>query len=174
LRTVLLVVIPVLGVLAVVYALGANNRVPRRAALLQRPLSALTADVTARALAGALLLVMSVHAVETAKFVTVWRDYVGAVRALAMSTASDPWLGDARFVSSSRIGIDLNRVSWSSATPFLSVLVTPKFAPTHLVVDPDAGYFWLSCETATRSLNADRAIPAESRRLVHIYSCLHR
>ena len=174
LRTVLMIVTPVLGALAVAYALGANDRVPLRAAFLQHPLSALTADVPARALVGALLLVMLVHAVETAKFVTVWRDYEAAVRALAMGTASDPWLGDNRFVSSSRIGIDLNRVSWSSATPFLSVLVTPKFAPTHLVVNPEAGYFWLSCETATRSLNADRAMPAESRRLVRIYSCLHR
>ena len=136
-------------------------------------MEALTSRMTARAIAGAFLLVMLVHAVETAKFVTVWAKYKAAVAALATGAASDPALGDPHFVSSDRIGSDLNRLSWFSTTPFLSVIVA-KFAPARLVVDPAANYFWLSCETATANLKADRAVPAESRRLVRIHACLHR
>jgi hypothetical protein len=82
--------------------------------------------------------------------------------------------GGPRFVSSERIGAGLNRLSWSSTTHFLSVLVAPRFAPARLVVDPEANYFWRSCATATTNEKANRAIPVESRRLVRTYSCLHR
>ena len=79
-------------------------------------------------------------------------------------------------VSSRRsgVGADLNRLSWFSTTPFLSVLVAPNLRPERLVVHPTANYFWLSCETATENLQARRAAPAESRELVRVYSCLHR
>ena len=59
-----------------------------------------------------------------------------AVRALAIGTASDPELGSPLFVSSRHIGIELNRAAWNSTTPYLSVLVAPRLAPTRLVVDP--------------------------------------
>jgi len=84
--------------------------------------------------------------------VTAWTDYKAAVRALARGAASDPKLGDSHFVSSTRISADLNRLSWNSTTPFLSVLLAPGFAPARLVVDPAANYFWLSCEAATTNL----------------------
>jgi hypothetical protein len=42
------------------------------------------------------------------------------------------------------------------------------------VVDPSAGYFWLSCQTATRSEQISTAIPLESRRLIRQHACLHR
>ena len=77
-------------------------------------------------------------------------------------------------MSSERIGSDLNRLAWSSTTPFLSVLVAPKFAPAKLVVDPSENYFWLSCKTATANEEADRVIPVQTRRLVRIHACLHR
>jgi hypothetical protein len=92
----------------------------------------------------------------------------------AAGALSDPALGDPHFVSSDRIGPNLNRLSWSSTTHFLSVLVTPRFAPARLVIDPSANYFWLSCTTATANQEADRAVPAESRRLVRVHACLHR
>src|SRR5207342_1124169 len=98
-----------------------------------------------RAVTGALFLVMLVHAVETAKFVKAWSAYTSAVRTLVMSTASDPALGDSRFVSSGRISPYLNRVAWNSTEPYLSVLVAPDFAPRRLMVDPAADYFWISC-----------------------------
>ena len=66
-------------------------------------------SVAARAICGAFLLVMLVHAVETTKFVAAWTDYKAAVRALARGAASDPKLGDSHFVSSTRISADLNR-----------------------------------------------------------------
>jgi len=68
----------------------------------------------------------------------------------------------------------LNRLAWNSTTPYLSVLVARGLQPTRLVVDPDTNYFWLSCETATKSEYVSTAIPAESRSLVKRYACLHR
>ena len=173
LRTALVIATPMLGALAALYALRADGRLSLPMPFLARFMGALTSRVTARAIAGAFMLVMLVHAIETAKFVTAWTKYKAAVFALATGAASDPTLGDPHFVSSDRIGRDLNRLSWFSTTQFLSVLVA-KFAPTRLVVDPTANYFWLSCETAAANLKADRAVPAESRRLVRIHACLHR
>jgi hypothetical protein len=115
-----------------------------------------------------------VYAVETIKFVVGWSDYKTAVRALAMGTKSDPKLGDLRFVSSTRIDASLERLSWNSTTPYLSVLLAPGFAPARLVVDPASNYFWYSCETAKENLDADRTVSKESRELVRIYACLHR
>jgi hypothetical protein len=114
------------------------------------------------------------HAVESAKFVGAWTRYKAAVRALAIGAVSDPMLGDAHFVSSDRIGADLNRLSWFSTTHCLSVLVAPGFAPGRLVVDPQATYFSLSYVTATADQEADRVVPVASRRLVRVYACLHR
>ena len=119
-------------------------------------------------------VVMLVHAVETAKFVSAWSDYKDAVRRLATGTASDPALGDPRFVSSARIDAALNRLSWFSTTPYLSVLLAPDFLPERLVIDPEGDYFWLSCATATANEQAVRAFPLEGRRLIRVFSCLHR
>jgi len=170
-RTALLIATPLLGALAALQALRADGRLK---APIPPRLTALPGDVTAQAIVGAILVVMLVHTVETAKFVKAWNHYKAAVRALAMGTASDPVLGDARFVSSDRIGVDLNRLAWSSTTPFLSVLVARKMAPARLVVDPAANYFWLSCSTAAASEAADRVIPAPARELLRVHACLHR
>jgi hypothetical protein len=174
LRTILVIATPVFGMLAVLHALRTGGgRIPAIRGLA-RIISALSSRTAARAISGAFLLVMLVHAVETAKFVVAWMQYKTAVAALATGTASDPSLGDPHFVSSDRIGADRNRLSWYSTTPYLSVIVA-KFAPTRLVVDPRANnYFWLSCQTATENLKASRAIPAEGRKLVRILACLHR
>jgi hypothetical protein len=174
LRTVILVAAPVLGALAALLALDADGRLNMPAPIPPRLMAVLTGDVMARATAGALLLVMLVHAVETAKFITAWTSYKDEVHLLATGTVSDPALGDPRFVSSERIAADDNRLAWSSTTHFLSVLVAPQLAPARLVVDPQAYYFWLSCETATASEAADRAVPVQSRRLVRVHACLHR
>jgi len=114
------------------------------------------------------------HAVETVKFVAGWTRYEASVRDLATGAASDPALGDPRFVSTDRIDPDANRLKWQTTTQFLSVLVAPGFLPNRLVVDPSAGYFWLTCERATATEQADVALPVESRRLIRVYSCLHR
>src|SRR6202035_5758139 len=123
---------------------------------------------------GAFALTLFIHAVETTKFVRAWQDYKSAVRALATGTDSDPALGNPRFVSAQRIPADLNRLAWNSTMPFLSVLVAPGLTPTRLVVDPETGYFWLSCATATKSAETSTAIPVQARQLIRIYSCLHR
>jgi hypothetical protein len=174
-RTALLIVTPALGALAAAQAIAADHRPGR----LQVPWQADLARAgrqgdAARAVCGAVLLVILVHAVETAKFVTAWTDYKAAVRRIATGVASDPDIGDPRFVSSTRVGADLNRLSWNSTTPFLSVLLAPGFAPTRLVVDPRANYFWLSCDVATANSAADRAVPKDARGLVRIHACEHR
>jgi hypothetical protein len=174
LRTVLLIATPVLGVLAAAYALRADGRLNFATPFMRRPMAALAIDAVTRLAAGAIVLVTLVHIVETEKFVRAWRDYEVAIRTLATGALSDPALGDPHFVSSDRIDPELNRLSWSSTTHFLSVLVTPRFAPVRLVIDPNANYFWLSCTTATANQEAHRAVPAESRRLVRIHACLHR
>lgn len=180
-RTVIFLATPVLGGLAALRALRAEDRLRLPAQWLQR-LAALLADgvvalgqgPAARAAAGAILLLTLAHAVETAKFITGWTRYEAAVRGLAMGAASDPALGDPRFVSTDRIDGDTNRLQWQTTTLFLSVLVAPGFLPNRLVIDPSAGYFWLTCERATETEEADLPIPVESRRLIRIYSCLHR
>jgi hypothetical protein len=174
LRTLLLIAIPVLGGLAGAYALRADGRLKLAIPLLPRMMTALAGRSMIQTTAGAIALIILVHAVETAKFVGAWNEYKTAVRLLATGTASDPGLGNPLFVSSDRINSELNRLSWSSTAHFLSVLLAPGFAPARLVVDPRQGYFWLSCEMAMENERAYRAIPAESRRLVRLHACLHR
>ncbi|WP_146618742.1 hypothetical protein [Rhodoplanes elegans] len=174
LRTVLLIGPPVLAVVAVVRTLEDEGRLP---AWLRRRADALTAlarRIGPTIAAGAFLLIMLIGAVETTKFVLAWRDYADAVRRLATGTASDPELGDSRFVSAGRIAPALQRLAWNSTTPYLSVLVAPGFAPSRLVVDPTATYFWISCATATRSAAAASAIPPDARALIRRLACLHR
>lgn len=174
LRTILVIVTPMLGLLAALHALRASGRQTIPIPGLARFTTLPSNRALARAIGGAFLLVMLVHAVETGKFVAAWTKYKAAVAGLATGAASDPWLGDPHLVSSDRIGAKRNRLSWFSTTLYLSVIVA-KFAPTRLVVDPRANnYFWLSCETATANLKAARAVPAEARRLVRVYACLHR
>jgi hypothetical protein len=173
-RTVLLLGTVALGGLAGVFALEAEGRLKLPVPWLPDLIAALKTDTTIRVVTGAFILITLIHAVETTKFVRTWIDYTAAVRALATGTMSDPALGDPGFVSSARINADLNRLSWFSTTPYLSILLAPKFAPAWLVVDPTATYFWLSCKTAVANERANRAVPMASRRLVRVYACLHR
>ena len=174
LRTVLLIVMPALGVMAAVHAMDDEARRRSPLPFLAVSASAIEKAINPRLIAGTLLLILLVHTVETTKFVWAWTNYKAAIRALAMSALSDPSLGDPSLVSSQRIDPSLNRLAWNSTTPFLSVLVAPGLAPTRLVVDPAAGYFWLSCETAKQSEQTSSAIPPGSRRLIRLHACLHR
>lgn len=171
-RTVLLVATPAFGALAAAYALAADGdlAIP----YLPRLLEFLSRDAVVRAATGGLALVLLIHAVETAKFTAAWAHYKAAVRELAMSAVSDPALGDPRLVSATRTALSESPVSWVSTTPYLAALLAPRLKPVRLVVDPDAAYFWMSCETATENLQARRAAPQETRELVRVYACLHR
>ncbi len=173
-RTAILLVPPVLGVLAAGQVIAASG-----ASLIPLPdprdvRAWLARAGVLRAAAAAFVLIGLVHVVETAKFVTAWRDYLEAVESLATGAATDPGLGDPAFVSARRISPDLDRLAWNSTTPFLSALVAPDFRPSRLVVDPRTGYFWLPCEVATANAEGDRHVPGETRRLIARYSCLHR
>jgi hypothetical protein len=174
LRTLLLIMIPALGVVASVHAMNNAERHDSPFPFLPRWATAIEAALNPQMAVGALLLIMLVQVVETSKFVLAWLDYKSAVRALATGIASDPQLGSPLFVSSRRIDAKLNRLAWNSTTPFLSVLVAPGLAPNRLVVDPDAGYFWLSCQTARQSEATSGALPASARQLVRIHACPHR
>jgi hypothetical protein len=172
LRTALVMVTPVFGALA---ALGATYREGR----LAFPLPGLERRMTAvqirgtRPLAAVFVLVTLVYVIETEKFVAAWTDYRTAVAALANGEQSDPALGNPHFVSLERIPSHLNRLSWFSTTPYLSVIIA-DFMPNRLVIDPAGNYFWLSCTTATENHRAARAVPEAGRDLVRVYSCLHR
>jgi hypothetical protein len=174
LRTALLIFTPLFGAMAAAYALRADGRLRLGVPYLGSVLEAFSSGVAVRAACGALLMAMLVHAVETGRFVVAWKRYEDAVRALAVGTASDPGLGDPRFVSSARVREPLKVVEWPSTVQFLSILVAPGFTPARLVVDPDTGYLWLSCKTASASRDASRAIPAASRELVRVHACLYR
>jgi len=170
LRTMLIVATPMLGLVASLGVLRTNE--PDGA--LRRSLALVSAAMPVRALARVLLILALIHAIETAKFTTAWAGYREAVRTLAASSASDPRLGDARFISAERLAAEEARLGWGSTIPFLSVLVTPGFAPARLVVAPDVNFFWLSCETATASAETAAALAAETRDMLRVYSCLHR
>jgi hypothetical protein len=172
LRTALVIAIPLLGTLASIAAMIREGNALNRAARLRHALVSSRCNMQC-ALASLFLVVTMVHTVETAKFVASWNDYRNAIAALAMSTESDPALGDPRFVSAERISPVLAPMSWFSTIPYLSIILS-NFSPGRLVIDPAGNYFWLSCETATRSRDAERAVPVQTRELVRIYSCLHR
>jgi hypothetical protein len=174
LRTVVFLMTLAFGVLASVSALEAHGELNPRFPVVSRVMAGLRRGVSAKTVAGALCLVMLVHAVETVKFTTRWTQYTAALRMLAMSGMSDPALGSANFASARRIDAALAPLFWPSTTPFLSVLTAPGFAPARLVVDPVANYFWLPCAIARENEAAERALPVQSRRLVREFSCLHR
>jgi hypothetical protein len=114
-----------------------------------------------------------IHVVETGKFVAAWSRYRTAIATLAMSQDSDPALGDPRFVSSKRVPPDLAPLEWFSTIPYLSAILA-NFRPNRLVIDPAGNYFWLSCATATHSMERQLVVPLHARELVRTYSCLHR
>jgi hypothetical protein len=173
LRTALVLLIPVLAAMATLSAMEEEeDLVIRPLARLRRPLLSWS-DGAICAFTAAFLVVTSIHAVETGKFVAAWTNYRAAIAALATGEAADPSLGDPRFVSSARARAALASLAWFSTIPYLSVVLA-NFSPNRLVIDPAGNYFWLSCAAATHNSEADRTVPVEARNLVRIYSCLHR
>jgi hypothetical protein len=172
LRTAMVVTTPLLGAMAALSAMSAEGIVVDRLANLQRALIS-PAERTLCAFASVLVVVTLIHAIETTKFITAWTEYRNAIESLAMSSEFDEALGDLRFVSSKRISPTLAPLSWFSTIPYLSIILS-NFSPNRLVIDPSGNYFWLSCETATRSKDAKLAVPVQTRELVRIYSCMHR
>lgn len=172
LRTGLVIAVPLLGALAAITAMikeGVDLKV-----LAKWRDGVVSWRGRSRCVFASILLVVTViHVVETGKFVASWVEYRDAVAMLAMSGQSDARLGDPRFVSAERIRPALASVSWFSTVPYLSIILS-NFAPNRLVIDPAGNYFWLSCETATKSRNATLAVSVQARELVRVYSCLHR
>jgi hypothetical protein len=175
LRTVLLIATPALGLAAAIHTMSEEARRNSPLGFLTLFAGAIEKRLDPQIILGAIALIVLVHVVETTKFVRAWTDYKSAVRALATGTDADPALGSPLFVSSKRIGADIDRrLAWNSTTPYLSVLVAPGLMAKRLVVDPSTGYFWLSCAIATKSEQTSTAIPPQARELIRRYSCLHR
>lgn len=174
LRTLLLVLDPAAGLLAAGRVLLNEGRTFWPLHGLRKLAPTRFARAAGPAACGALLLVSLVHAVETAKFVAGWERYRTALRTLTAGPASDPRLGDPRFVSAERLAAGLDRLAWSSTTPFLSVLLAPGYTPARLVIDPRANYFWLPCPTARAHVAARGGIPVTSRQLIETFSCQRR
>jgi hypothetical protein len=172
LRTALVLLTPIFGVVAALLALARDQIMFRPLTTLQNALISPNPHAIS-ALAGALAIVVFIHAVETEKFVGAWTEYRKAITALATGQGSDPSLGSPKFVSSARISPSLDPLSWFSTIPYLSVILA-DFSPNRLVIDPTGNYFWLSCDTATQNRDAKRAVPVEARELIRTYSCLHR
>lgn len=172
LRTALVLLTPIVGMAAVLLAKAKDQITFRPLATLKSALISPSPRAISAA-AGAFVVVMLIHAVETGKFVHAWTDYRNAITALAMGQDSDPSLGNPNFVSSARISPSLDPLSWFSTIPYLSVILA-DFSPNRLVIDPAGNYFWLSCDTATQNRDAKRAVPVQARELIRIYSCLHR
>lgn len=177
-RTAILIATPIFGAMASVLALApedaSGGRFSKWLANWMARIANWLRAVDVRAVTGALLVIILVHSVETAKFVRAWGDYKSAVATLAMGQISDVDLGGSEFVSSGRIPRDANRLSWRSTTQYLSVLLAPDFAPHRLVVDPLPRYYWLGCQKAIRFEEADRAISREGRHLLRLFECLGR
>jgi hypothetical protein len=169
-RTALVIAIPLLGVVAAFAVMTREGLVAKPLAKIQH---ALSSPRRACALASILIAVTLIHVVETAKFVTAWSRYREAIATLAMSQDSDPALGDPRFVSSKRGPPDLTPLEWFSTIPYLSVILA-NFRPNRLVIDPAGNYFWLSCATATHSMERQLVVPFYTRELVRTYSCRNR
>lgn len=172
LRTVLFLFTPAFGLAAALRVNAVEGRL--RIVCPALPV-ALFSKPDAAILAGAAIVIITfVNIAETARFITRWEDYTSAVRALTIGTQSDPALGDERFVSSGRIGRNLQPLAWSSTMPFLSVLVAPNFLAKRLVVDPSANFFWFSCAVAKANELARRAIAVAPRQFLRNYTCRHR
>jgi hypothetical protein len=172
LRTILVLLTPLLGAMAALSVMAGDGVILRPLAGLQHVLIS-PGNRALCAFVGAFAIATSIHAVETGKFVAAWTDYRAAIATLATGRESDPELGDPRFVSSARIASGLNSLSWFSTIPYLSVIVA-DFSPSRLVIDPAGNYFWLACATATQNRDAERAVPVQARELIRVYSCLHR
>jgi hypothetical protein len=172
LRTALVIATPLLGALAAMTAMAREGIVLNRLVRLRHVMVSPRGGELC-ALASIFLVVTLIHAIETAKFVASWIDYRDAIAVQAMSSKSDPALGDPRFVSAERISSALAPLSWFSTIPYLSIILS-NFRPKRLVIDPAGNYFWLSCGTATRNKEAELAVPVQTRELVRVYSCLHR
>lgn len=174
LRTIVLLGAPVFALLAASYVLIKEDRLVYLQPLRNYLTAARDSRIILQLITGAFLLLLVVHAVETAKFVSAWGQYKTAITRLATGSDADPMLGDPRFVSAARVPEKLQPLGWFSTTPYLSVLLAPGMTPRRLVVDPTGNYFWLSCETATESARGRPYFPSAPRQLIRVYSCLHR
>ncbi len=120
-----------------------------------------------RDLRPALLLVALLHAGELARFTHGWLAHMQAMRALVATPGEGP-------ATVAMLPPASAPFAWHSTVPFLSVMVTPGYAPARLVVDPATSYFWFGCAQAERNAAAERALPQATRAEIARYACAGR
>lgn len=170
LRTVVIVICPVLAMLATCTAFGGAPFKPAHVACtIPRTI---VAGIGAQALSALLLLAVTIHGVETYRFAIAWREYLTVFRRIVVQS---PSLGTP-YANIDPDNPEFRGMPWFSTLPYLSVLVAPAYAPARLAVDPRSDYFWISCPDATASVQkaSERGVPATSRKMIRDYNCKHR
>lgn len=172
LRSALFFLTPALGVASVTVILQREGALLQVLAWMPRGSSLLKNPGIARVASGVLGIVLLVHVVETTKFIWGWTDYTEFVRNLSKADAHATAASSDHFVSSRRIPADLSEFSWSSTTHYLSVVAAPDLNPARLVINPDEGYHWITCQLAKRH-SGPAAVPEKARKLVEAHACMH-
>lgn len=169
LRTIVILLTPPLGVLAIVTAFG--GRMVRIAEITHAISQKVFLVLGVNAIAASLLLLLVVHGAETARFANAWQGHLAYFTRLVTQPSRN-----ARYVELDPEQPQYEELPWFSTLPYLSVLVAPDFKPARLAIDPKSDYFWISCATATGSARkaGPRGIPAQSREMIRRYSCEHR
>ncbi len=170
LRTAVIVLTPAIGLLAICTAFSRQLTAPL--SRIYALFCAVFGFLGARAVAAALLVLLFIHAVETARFAVAWNDHL----VLFTQMVTRPDAGNSKFVEIDPARLEYRGLPWFSTLPYLSVLVAPDFKPARLAIDPKSDYFWISCTTATESLRTagPRGIPAQSREMIRAYTCANR
>jgi len=170
LRTVIIVVCPLIAAASICAAFG--SELVRPAAAVSRALHAIARRIGAGALAALLLLTITIHAVETARFAAGWTEYLAIFRSMVSKAETS----ERKYVEIDPENPNFHDMPWFSTLPYLSVLVAPGFKPLRLVIDPKSDYFWVSCAKLTASVRkgSDLGIPVQSRQMIRDYNCRNR
>jgi hypothetical protein len=169
LRTAVIILTPAVGLLAVCAAFSA--KLIQLAKTAYAIPNVLFARFGVQTFAGAFLLILVIHAAETARFADAWRDHLALFQSMVTQASAR-----SREVEIDAENPEYEELPWFSTLPYLSVLVAPDFKPARLGIDPRSDYFWITCATATASVKkaGPSGIPAQSREMIRRYSCQHR
>lgn len=170
LRTVIIVLCPLIAAGSICAAFG--GELVRRAGVSCKILHTIARRIGPGALAALLLLTITVHAVETARFAAGWTEYLTIFRGMVSKAETQ----DSKYVEIDPDNPKFHDMAWFSTLPYLSVLVAPGLKPRRLVIDPRSDYFWVSCGKLTASVRkgSGLGIPAQSRQMIRDYNCRSR
>jgi hypothetical protein len=109
------------------------------------------------------------------RFTSAWETYMAHVARIAAGIERAPVSpGNPAFALNTQVRTQHDDMAWNSTTPYLSVLLAPRFLPRYLVVDPTTGYWWIDCATARANRDRPLGLPERPRALVAAYACRYR